>query len=182
MKYSIRTITGPASEPVSLAEARLQCRVDSVEDDAGIARRILAARTYLEQITGRAFITQTLELALDDFPCDVIELPRTPVASIVSITYLDSAGAAQTMPSSDYVLDGYSLPPRITPAYGKTWPATRGTAANVKVQFMAGEASAPDPIVQAILVLVANWNESRETPGENPAVTALIAPYRTHWL
>ena len=182
MSYGLRTVTPPTAEPVTLAEARAHACIDTTTDDAGIAARILAARQYVESVTGRALLTQTLELSLDDFPCDgLIELPRTPVASIVSVAYLDSAGASQTVSASDYVLDANSLPPRLVPAYGKSWPSTRGTVGNVKVQFVAGETAAPRPIVQAILLLVADWNENREKPDANPAVDALLAPYRTFW-
>lgn len=182
MSYGLRIVTPPTYEPVTLAEARAHSRVDTVEDDAGLAARILAARQYIETVTGRALITQTLELTLDDFPCDVIELPRQPVASIVSVTYLDAAGATQTVSASDYLLDSTTLVARLVPVYGKSWPSTRRTAGNVKVQFVAGETQAPRPIVQALLLLVADWNENRETPGDNPAVDALLSPYRTFWL
>lgn len=181
MTYGLRTVTPPTAEPVTLAEARAHARIDTVTDDAGLAARILAARQYIEQVTGRALLTQTLELSLDDFPCGEIALPRAPVASIVSVTYTDTAGATQTVSASDYTLDGNSLPPRLVPAYGKVWPSSRGDVGNVKVQFVAGETAAPRPIVQAILLLVADWNENRETPSANPAVDALLAPYRTFW-
>lgn len=177
--YGLRVITGPTSEPITLAEARAQCHLEHTLEDASLAGYILSARQYLEAITGRAFLTQTLELTLDDFPAWEIDLPRGPVASVTSITYLDTAGVSQAVTS--YVLDGHGWPPRVTPAYGATWPQTRGTAGCVAVRFVAGESQAPAPIRQAMLLAVAHWNEHREAPTGNPTIHALIAPYCMNW-
>lgn len=177
--YGLRVVTGPTAEPITLAEARAQCRIEQTLEDASFAAYILSARQYLEAITGRAFLTQTLELTFDDFPAWEIELPRGPVASITSINYLDTAGATQ--PVTSYTLDGQSWPARLTPAFGATWPQTRGTAGCVAVRFVAGEAQAPAPIRQAMLLAVAHWNEHREAPTDNPAIHALVAPYRMNW-
>ena len=183
--YGLAVYTGPTSEPVSLAEARAHCRIDTVDDDAILAGLILAARQYVEAVTGRAILSQTFDLTLDDFPAWEIELPRSPVASITSIGYLDTAGVSKTVTS--YVLDGRSRPPRLTPAYGESWPETRGTAGCVTVRFVAGESQAPEPLRQAILLLVGSWYENREdtviASGVSVAdlphgVSALLAPYR----
>lgn len=177
--YGLRVITGPAAEPITLAEARLQCRINHTLEDASLASYILSARQYLEAITGRAFLTQTLDLTIDDFPVGAIDLPRGPVVSITSIGYLDTAGDSQVIAS--YILDGQSWPPRLAPAYGATWPQTRGTAGCVTIRFVAGESQAPAPIRQAMLLAVSHWNEHREAPTDNPAIHALIAPYRMNW-
>lgn len=180
--YGLRLVTGPTAEPVSLSEVRAQSRIDSTIDDPTLAGYILGARSYLEAVTGRVMVPQTFEMTLDAFPCWEVQLPRAPVASIVSVAYTDFAGAPQTVSSADYILDATTFVARLMPAYGKTWPTSRGTAGNVKIQFVAGEAQPPQPLRQAILLLVATWNENRETPPENPAVDALIAPYRLTWL
>jgi uncharacterized phiE125 gp8 family phage protein len=180
--YGLRVVTGPTTEPVSLAEVRAQARIDATTDDPTLAGYIVAARQYVEQATGRALLPQTFELTLDGFLPWAIELPRAPVSSIVSVSYLDAAGATQTVSASDYILDATRLAPQLTPAFNKVWPATRGTAGNVKIQFIAGEAQPPAPLRAAILLLVAQWNENREAPPENPAVDALLAPYRINYL
>lgn len=183
--YGLRVITGPTIEPVTLPELRAQCRIDVETEDALLASYALAARQYVEAVTGRALLTQTLELTLDDFPSEAIELPRAPVASITSISYLDTAGATQTVAS--HILDGRSLPPRLTPDYGATWPQTRATPGCVAIRFVAGESAAPEPLRQALLLLVAHWYENREdavlmsgiaTARIPHGVDALLAPYR----
>ena len=178
--YGLRVVTPATQEPVSLAEARSQARIDVVTEDATLAAYIVAARQWLELATGRALPVQTLEMSLDCFPRCQITLPRSPVASITSITYTDTDGATQTVSAADYLLDAARHVPIITPAYGKAWPPSRGDAGNVKVRFVAGESQPPEPLRHALLLLVAQWHENREAPPANPAVDALIAPYRLH--
>lgn len=179
--YGLRVIEAATAEPVTLAECRSHTRIDTTADDATLAAYIIAARQHVENVTGRVLAVSTLEMTLDDFGCAEIVLPRAPVASIVSVTYTDSAGAAQTVAGADYILDATRLVATLQPAYGKSWPSTRGTPGNVKIQFVAGEAQPPAPLRHAVMLLAATWHENRETPPENPAVDALIAPYRINW-
>jgi len=94
MKFKV--VTPVATEPVTLAEARLQCKVDADDTthDALITGLITAAREFAEHYTGRALAPQTLEAALDAFTDDdYIDLPMPPVSSVTSIKYTDTAGA-----------------------------------------------------------------------------------------
>ena len=63
-------MTAPTGEPVSLTEAKAQCRVDITDDDTYITALITAARSHLETIARPqlAMITQTGECLLDDWP------------------------------------------------------------------------------------------------------------------
>ncbi len=63
-------VTAPATEPVSLAEAKLHLRVETgmTDDDTLISALIVAARQVAETITRRALITQVWKLVLDQFP------------------------------------------------------------------------------------------------------------------
>ena len=61
-------ITPPASEPVTLAEAKLHARIQHDEDDALVASLIVAARRHCETCLKSALVTQTWTLYLDSFP------------------------------------------------------------------------------------------------------------------
>jgi hypothetical protein len=103
-----------------------------------------------------------LEGALDCFPSGDIQLPRSPVTTVDSITYIDTAGATQTLPSSLYSLDTYGLSRCIHLAYGASWPATRAVSNAVRIQFKAGWTAAllPKAMKQAILVEIElQWNK-----------------------
>jgi uncharacterized phiE125 gp8 family phage protein len=177
--YGLRVITAPTVEPITLDEIRAQTRTDWDAEDDVLQAYAAAARSWVEEVTGRAIMTQTLEMTLDEFPCGEFDLPRAPVQSITSVKYKDMAGAEQTLASSTYLLDESRFVPRLALASGASWPSTDGTAGNVKVRFVAGYTTAPLPLKQAILMLAADWHRNRESPPENAAVDRLIAPYRT---
>ena len=102
-----------------------------------------AAFAYCEHYTGRSLGSQTLELALDEFPAGDIQLPQGPVTSITSVKYYDTAEVLQTMDSADYSLDDYSDPQWLSPAYDTEWPDTLATVNAVKVRYVAGAATLP---------------------------------------
>lgn len=138
----MRVITAPTVEPVTLAEVRAQIGITDATDtasDATITRRITEARQWAEDYMQRAIITQTQEVRLDAFPLGgVIALPFPNLLSMVSVKYIDSDGAEQTVSSADYVVDTYSLVGNVRPAYGVTWPAAREEGNAVRIQYTCG--------------------------------------------
>lgn len=161
----LKTITGPATEPISLADAKAHCHAGD-DEDAVITLYIAAARERAEFVTGRRFITQTVERVLDSFPTANIELPGSPVQSITSVKYLEAvAGVETTMPGADYVLDKDSEPGWLMPAYGTQWPSTHPTALAVRVRYVAGwadAASVPANLRYALLLGVGEAYLNRE--------------------
>lgn len=163
MSYKI--ITAPVVEPVSLAEAKVHCRVDVSDDDALITSLITAARESAEHETGRALCTQTRELVLDAFP-DAFVLRGAPVQSVVSIKYLDSTGVEQTLDPADYILDNDSEPGFAVIGYGKAWPESYATINAVRVRYVCGYGAASDvpaSIKAWILLAVGTLYAQRET-------------------
>jgi uncharacterized phiE125 gp8 family phage protein len=164
---SLKLITAPTSEPITLAEAKSHCRVDISADDTYIGTLIQAAREWCEAHDWRAYMPQTWELYLDAFPaCSMIELPRPPLTSVTSIKYTDSDGVEHTQSSSEYLVDTVSTPGRIVLKTNYTWPSAVLREANgAYIRFVCGYASAadvPQPIKQAMLLLIGHWYENRE--------------------
>jgi uncharacterized phiE125 gp8 family phage protein len=86
----------------------------------------------------RALFDQEWSLFLNGFP-PVIEIPLSPVQSILFIKYLDEDGAWQTLDSSKYRLTAsHTWQPQIAPAQGEDWPSTMSVAESVEVSFEAG--------------------------------------------
>lgn len=189
---AVKLITPPASEPVSVSEAKLHLRVDGTDEDMLISGLITAARQHVEDYTQRALITQTWRLLLDEFPhSDTIHIPMPPLQTVNSITYYDATGALQNLPATDYHVDSESLQGRVVLTQGKCWPATQPRPNAVTIEFVVGYGDAtavPQAIKHAILMLVAHWYEHREavaigTSGNVAtevafAVDALLTPYR----
>lgn len=135
-------ITAPAAEPISLAELKAQCRIDSSAEDALLGIFVQAARERAEQITGTALVSQTWDQTLDAFPAAEIELLKPPVSAITSVKYVDTSGVQQTYSSANYTLDSSTFPGWVLPAYGTEWPATRDQANAVTVRYVTGYANA----------------------------------------
>jgi len=161
-------ITPPTVEPVSIADMRMQCRVDAddASEDALLAIYITAARMAAEHELQRALINQTWELRIDAFPEAEIRLDKSPAVSVSGVLYVDAAGALQTLSSGAYVLDSNTAPGWLLPADGTNWPATDDVANAVRVQFVAGYGATADTVpanVRAwILVTAATLYAQRE--------------------
>jgi len=187
---SLNPIQGPAVEPITLAEARAQCRVDHSAEDALITSLIVVAREQAEQRLSRALITQTWERVLDAFPVAEIELGMPKQLSVVSVKYIDSQGDEQTLDSAAYSLDAETIPGFLHPAYGTSWPATLCAANAVRVRFTAGFGSAaeavPNSIKQWMLLHVGHWHCNRSASADKkhellPYVDSLLDSWRA-WL
>lgn len=64
----LRLTQAPATEPVTLEEAKLHLRVMDSSEDALISILISAARIHAENVCRRVFVTQKWDLFLDAFP------------------------------------------------------------------------------------------------------------------
>lgn len=192
----LQLVTPPAEEPVSLADAKLHLRVDISDDDALITALISAARQAAEMLTGRQIVTARWKLVLDSFPGPslmgsfassaagdpfslpghAILLPKSPLASVVSIQYMDMSGSWQTMPATDYTVDVACEPARITPVFGKIWPISLPQIGGVAVTFDAGygpAASVPEGIKAWMKLRIDSLYNHR---GETAVVTGRLEP------
>lgn len=171
---SIREVQGPASEPITLNEAKLHLRESENDQDALVLTLIKAARRYAENYTRRVFVERTMELTLDHWPAGhIISVPTPPLQSVSWIKYIDFAGNLQTLDSSLYVVDAYQEPARIQPAYLETWPDIRGGDFNsIQVRYVAGYASGspsdyrtglPEELKAWMKTRVADLYENRES-------------------
>ena len=164
---ALKLITAATTFPITLADAKLHCRVDANDDDTLINALITAATELAEQKTGRALMAQTWELTMDAFP-EAFELTRVPVQSVTSLKYADTNGVEQTMSNALYTLDtaddhGFVY---VVPAYNTDWPASRAQINAVALRYVAGYASAaavPESIKQWIRLMVSTMYENRET-------------------
>lgn len=164
---TVRIITAPTVEPVTRAQAKLWCRIDSddTSQDAVIDMLIQSMREYAENLTGRAFVQRTLELTLPGFPEEgIIELPFPPLISVASVKYIDINGTLQTVASFDYQVDSYQQPGRVKPAWLKWWwQIVRDDFNAVQVRYDAGYAPSASPTDYAENVpgSVKTWMQAR---------------------
>jgi uncharacterized phiE125 gp8 family phage protein len=174
MKYnSVTRVTGPAVEPLTVAEAKLHLRVDISDDDAYIGTLITAAREWVENYLDRTLITTQLILRAAEFPTEELELARPPMvasgtATTVVVTYTLADTTTATLSTALYRVDRTSTPGNVAPIINGTWPSDVIEDANaVAVTYWAGygptSASVPATIRHACLMLIGHWYESRST-------------------
>lgn len=161
-------ISGPTVEPISLAEARLQCRLaaDDTAEDTLLSLCIQAAREAAEHQLGRALVAQTWEQTHEAFPLGAIALERAIASSITSIQYVDAAGALVTLSSSAYTLQVDQQSAQVLLAAGSSWPAVTAGPGAVRVRYVVGYGSdataVPAAVRQWLLVTVAAFYAQRE--------------------
>lgn len=185
-----KVITAPTYEPISAADVAEYIRVDDLaQDELLLEGMITAARQYLEQYLSRPIATQTLEEALTGW-ADPIVLDSS-LQSVTSIKYLDLNGVEQTLASNQYLVDTYSEPAQITPAYNVEFPELYAVPNNVKVRYVAGYTSGgspdlnpmPKPLRFAMMLIIGDLYANREAGGDkayqiNSTVQSLLQFYR----
>ena len=185
-----KIITYPTFEPITVADVAEYLRVDNVALDTPLLEALITtARQYLEQYLNRYIAEQTVETALTGWSTEMTL--SSPVQSVTSIKYLDVNGAEQTLNSNQYVVDTYSEPTKITPAYNVSYPELYAVENNVKIRFVTGftTGSSPDdhpmpqPLKFAMMLIIGDLYANREGQSDksyqvNPTVQNLLSFYR----
>jgi uncharacterized phiE125 gp8 family phage protein len=178
---SIQT-TPPATEPVSLAEARAHLRVPHNDDDAYISTLIKTARQSIEAQTGLGLVSQGWSVFLDDWPEQgAIELPLAPVLDVIDIKVHGDDDSFAIIDPAHYYSDNISRPARIILRGSRNWAAPGRVANGIEILLTIGFVIVPEPLREAVLQLVGHWHERRgdEAADEKPLGPGqLIQPYR----
>lgn len=160
----IKVITPPAAV-LTLEQLRRHCKIDppdaTNDADDDLTAALAGAHATAQHYTRISIGSQTLELALDAFPDGCIQLLQGPVTSITSVKYIDLDGDEQTLDTSLYSLDDYSVPAWLLPAVDTEWPDTLETANAVKVRYVAGAASIDGAVAQALRLLSGLYFDNR---------------------
>jgi hypothetical protein len=210
---SVVVIT-PPGPIVDLPVVKQHLRVDSGDEDALIQLYIDAAQGMIDGPAGwlgRCIGQQELQLRLDGFPHAIwgwdndagglfwgsdpgfggrvgsgrIKLPYPPLIAVSSVTYEDSTGTTQTLPSADYLASDEGL----EASYGSSFPNGRWEPNAVSIEYSAGYTTVPSTIVSAVLLMVGDLYSNRETTLDargagvaavpmSTTVEALLAPFR----
>lgn len=190
--YGLTRIQSASTEPVSLSELKAWLRLEDSFDDALITSIGQAARTMVERASGRQLVTSTWLMSLDTFPWQggwwfmeaptifpdphSIRMPKAPLQSVTSITYVAMDGTTKTLPTTIYNVDTRKDPGRVQLAFGQTWPVTKPQPGAVEITFVAGYGSAanvPDDLKTAIKMTAAWIYEHR---GEDKDTNAMDIP------
>lgn len=185
---SLVCLTPPTQEPVTLDDVLAFMRVDESDNPALVESLLVAAREKVERTTNRALLTQTWLLTLSAWPAGhgyagrLIELDRSPLASVTSVKYYPADGSAQqTLAAEAYHTLARPQPGVLCLRSGWTWPALADRPDAVEVTFVAGvekPSDVPERIKQAIRMLVAYWHDMNRT-GVN--IGNIVNQLPDHW-
>ncbi len=189
--------TSVYADNVADASLGVQAPVTNTTADPAYAQWITAARQYVERFTHRALITQTWDLQLDGFPLTwstvqidarqvdggAIWVPKPPLVSVTSVSYVDTNGVTQVWAPTNYTVDApqgeTARMGRVVPAWSIYYPVTRTVPNAATVRFVAGYGSAaavPSAMKSAMKLLIGNWYLNREA-GEIIRGSADVLPF-----
>ena len=182
-------LSGPAVEPITLAEAKRFIRVEHNDDDDIITALIAGSRIHVETQTRRALITQSWRLTRDVWPeLGCVPVLPVPLRTLDAARVYRSDGSTVAIDVAAFAVDKAAAPARLAFTRGALTSPER-TVAGIEIDVTCGygnaPANVPEPLRQAIRLLVAHWYENRglvalghEIAVLPQTVAALIAPYR----
>lgn len=179
-------LTAPAVEPVSLGEAKAFLRVEHNDDDDLIGALAAGSRIHVEAQTRRALITQSWRISADTWPEDGrLRVIPAPLKELTAARVYDFDGNAHTVDPQSFVPDlggsALAFAPWALPQPGRL---AAGIELDVTVGYGDAAVDVPEPLRQAIRLLVGHWYENRGLAALGTVtvlpttVAALIAPYR----
>ncbi len=188
-------VTGPAAEPITVAQALAFLRLDTNDEETLLSALVIAARRYVENYTGRSLINTTWALWRDGFGRRrfpepwwdgmrqgalsnlytqeerKIILPKKPLVSVTSLSTFALDDTESTYAASNYIVNDTLENPEIVLRDGAVWPANLRASKAVKITFVAGYGASgdnvPDDIKLAMRQLIAHWFEHRDAVSEN---------------
>ena len=178
-----KIITDATTEPVSAAEMKVYLRIASTDTtyDTQLAAQIKAARKYLERVSKRAVLTQTIEARYSKLSREIV-LPITPAQSITSVKY-NVNGTENTLDVDSYELWTHGTFPQIRAKYLVTYPFYADPD-SVLARYIAGNTVADEVAKAIVLAMVADLFEHPEanvelTLNQNRTIERAIDSYRT---
>ena len=129
----------PSGEPVTLDAFKNHARIDGEHDNDAAQLLLRSATRHIEHLTARQFVNATWQYTFAAWPASgTIWIPKAPLVSVTSITYLDGAGDTQTVSADVYQAVTSEAPGSIVLKYGQSWPAARDDTESITVSFIAG--------------------------------------------
>jgi hypothetical protein len=188
--HKTELITAPATELITLDEAKEHLRYRSSGKDDEITRMIKAMRQAIERYLKRALITQEWKVYYDQW-CSELLIPfgnlqlraavtaveadpeaDPPVEAVVGvekrpmIEYYDVAGDIQTLDEDIfYWVDNKSDPAKIVRKYEAIYPVLQyGRPNAIEITFLCGYGDSaedvPEDIIHALKVMLTNYFEN----------------------
>jgi uncharacterized phiE125 gp8 family phage protein len=144
MKSRSVSVANPATEPLSLSEAKkhLEIGQSDTTHDVEVQSLIVAARELWEHDTQALTVSRAVTEKLDGWPDECWRFYHRPVQSVTSVNYYDALNNSQLLSSSIYSLDAPNR--RLLVAVDEDWPDIETRWDAVTVVYVAGETIVPE--------------------------------------
>lgn len=163
MRRTVKLITAPQFDPVTLRELKAHLRIaeTDISQDNLLWLKLRAGVEAMDarySMMNRALMPQTWELVLQCWPgCDYIELPYPPLVTVQSVKYTDDASPSVERTFGEYIASVDREPGRITLSDGASWPSESLSPSDpIRIRYTCGYTDAsqvPARIREAILLL-----------------------------
>jgi uncharacterized phiE125 gp8 family phage protein len=182
--------TPPVVEPLTLSDVKSHLKLDGNDDDGLLNRLIIAARQHIETRTGCALINQDWLIYFNNWPqSGQLEFPLFPVSVVSSLKTYNAQDIASLIDPSHYTVNLVARPSSLVLRSSRGWAKpgrpVNGIEVAVQAGFGATADDVPEPIRQAMLLLIAHWYEIRQPScGEVPGIDLasqlddLLAPHK----
>lgn len=183
-------MTPPATEPVSLANAKQHLKVETSADDGLINNLIATARQHVEKQIDKVLIEQTWLIYFDNWTDDgELKLQVAPITTINYLRTYSDDDIANTIDPSHYYADLVKNPQKLILRGSRIWLKPGRIANGIEIEATAGYgptgASVPTPLRSAMLMLIAYWYENRQPDCHAAAsesmttkLQSLLAPFK----
>lgn len=172
----------PETTPISLADAKAECRVYHSDQDSLILGYIEASVSIVEAILGRSLIEQTWQVDVGCFDSRIY-LPVGNLIAVTEIVYYDSANESVTLDEAVYGAFTDRCGPYVATLSGQSWPAAYSRTDAIRITWNAGygpaDSDVPAAIRMAIKLAIREWYDGNLSTGVLPENSlALLAPFR----
>lgn len=183
-----QTTVPVAALPVQILKDHLRLGTGFADEgvqDGLVESHLRAAIAAIEARIGKALLARTFKLVLADWRDAAAQaLPLAPVSAVASVTLVEAGGAAQVVAPARYRVQADRHRPKLV-GVGMLLPSVP-VEGQVEIVFTAGFgpgwSSVPGDLAQAVLLLAAQFYETRHEvggPGGLPlSVQVLIEGWR----
>lgn len=150
--------TEPVTEPITADDLKTFARIDGDDENSLLETIIEAVRESMEFYLGRSLMEQTITLTMDFWPDRVIELPKPPLLSVVSVYVLDEEDTQTEYAASNYYRVTEAIPGLVCLTQEATGPTnTDRDKAGFAIKYLAGYGSLITDVPAGIRVAMMQW-------------------------
>lgn len=182
--YSLKRVSQPSIEPVSVADVKLQAHISHSVQDGILSTYITSCREWVEDYVRTSLISGGWEISFDYIPTFPLMLPMIPIISILSIKMYDVDNIEITLNNSDFLL---STNGRLTINNSTTMPIitardNRACVITYTAGFGTTSASVPAVYKTTILSMASFMDDNRVGELQIPDyVYNILRPYRQRY-